>query len=232
MFKPLSLQAKTVAVTGASGALGSALIQKLLAEGARVIALTTAAEVAFDPAVEIWQWQLGQEATLAPQLHQVEILILNHGVNVHGDRSPAAIQKSLEVNALSVWRWLELFLATVNAAESEQIREVWINTSEAEVGPAVSPLYEVSKRLIGELITLRRLDSPCLIRKLILGPFKSQLNPIGIMTPDFVAGVIVRLAEWGFQDIIITINPLTYVAFPLKEWTTSLYFRWFSKKAP
>ena len=38
----------------------------------------------------------------------VDILVLNHGLNVHGDRSAAAVKRSLEVNALSAWPRLPL----------------------------------------------------------------------------------------------------------------------------
>ena len=105
-----------------------------------------------------------------------------------------------------------------------------MNTSEAEVNPALSPLYELSKRAIGDLVTLRRLDAPCTIRKLILGPFKSDLNPYGVMSASFVAWAITALAQRDFRDIIVTINPLTFIAYPIKEFWRSLYFRIFSRR--
>jgi hypothetical protein len=83
----------------------------------------------------------------------------------------------------------------------------------------------MSKRLIGELITLRRLTAPCVVRKVILGPFKSQLNPIGVMSADWVAWAVVALAQRNVRNIIVTINPLTYIAFPVKELSQTLYFR-------
>jgi hypothetical protein len=108
---------------------------------------------------------------------------------------------------------------------------VWLNTSEAEVSPAVSPLYELSKRTIGDLVTLRRLDAPCVIRKVILGPFKSNLNPIGVMSADWVARQVVNLARRDFRDIIVTVNPLTYLTFPIKEFCVASYFRLFSRSS-
>ena len=105
------------------------------------------------------------------------------------------------------------------------LKELWVNTSEAEVNPAFSPLYELSKRTLGDLITLRRLDAPCIIRKLIFGPFKSQLNPYGVMSPSWVAAMAVALAKRDFRNIIVTINPITYILLPLKEAFQSLYFR-------
>lgn len=227
----LALKGKRVAITGAAGTMGRALIAALAAKGAKPIALTTSAAAEFDPTVQVVTWQLGQEEALRELLQGVDILIMNHGINVHGDRTPDAIERSLEVNALSVWRWMELFLSTVETSEHYALKELWINTSEAEVSPALSPLYELSKRLIGDLITLRRLDAPCIIRKLILGPFRSNLNPYGVMSAQFVAKAIVALAQRDVRNIIVTINPLTYLVFPLKEAGRSLYFRLFSRRS-
>ncbi|MGB8700818.1 MAG: sterol desaturase, partial [Thermosynechococcaceae cyanobacterium] len=84
------------------------------------------------------------------------------------------------------------------------------------------------KRTLGDLITLCRLDAPCVIRKLVLGPFRSQLNPYGPMSARWVARGIIALAKRDFRDIIITINPLTYLFFPLKEIAKSFYFRLFT----
>ncbi|MEM7650265.1 MAG: sterol desaturase, partial [Cyanobacteria bacterium P01_A01_bin.70] len=62
----------------------------------------------------------------------------------------------------------------------------------------------------------------------ILGPFKSNLNPIGVMSAPWVAKAIVALAKRDIRNIIVTINPLTYLAFPVKETAQSWYFRLFS----
>ncbi|BAU09626.1 NAD dependent epimerase/dehydratase family protein [Leptolyngbya sp. NIES-3755] len=225
----LSLKDKKVAVTGASGTLGQALVAELTKQGARVIALTTNDTAQFDSKVEVLQWRVGAEEELRSRLQKVDIFILNHGVNVQGDRSPEAIQKSYEVNTFSTWKLAELFLETVTESSHKALKELWINTSEAEVNPAFSPLYELSKRTLGDLITMRRLDSPCIIRKLILGPFKSQLNPYGVMSAPDVAWAIVALARRDFRDIIVTINPITYMLFPIKEALQSLYFRMFTR---
>jgi len=230
MGTAVSLKGKTVAVTGASGTLGRALIQALARRGAKPIALTTSAGATFPDGVSCWQWQPGDEAALADALQKVDILVINHGLNVHGDRTPAAIQSSLEANALSGWRLMETFFATVQTSPQRANKEVWVNTSEAEVSPAFSPLYEVSKRLMGDLVTLRRLDAPCVVRKVILGPFKSNLNPVGVMSADWTARMVVALAQRNVRNIIVTINPLTYLAFPLKELGRWGYFRLFSHR--
>lgn len=233
MGASLLLKDKVVAVTGASGSLGRSLLTVLAAKGAHVVALTTSPQGFADASdsgakIEVIPWQLGAEEKLRDRLPEVDILIINHGVNVYGDRDLSSIERSFEVNTFSAWRLMNLFLDTVTESKHKETKELWINTSEAEVNPAFSPLYELSKRALGDLITLRRLDSPCTIRKLILGPFKSKLNPIGVMSADWVASAIVALAQRDVRDIIVTVNPLTYIFFPIHELLQSLYFRLFS----
>ncbi len=237
MGTALSLKGKTIAVTGASGTLGRSLLQHLHARGAQVIALTTK-----EPTVTInvngeslpiktIPWQVGNESDLAAMLEKVDILVLNHGINVHGERTAEAIALSYEVNTFSSWRLMELFFSTVRTNQDIATKEVWVNTSEAEVSPAFSPLYELSKRSLGDLVTLRRLDAPCVVRKLILGPFKSNLNPIGVMSAEQVAKQIVNLAIRDVRNIIVTINPVTFFAYPIKEFCVETYFKLFSRPA-
>lgn len=230
----LSLKNKRIAVTGASGTLGRALLTQLHSSGAKVTALSSSnTEIRLDIegeaiAIKTIPWQIGQESELLAQLNQIDILILNHGINVYGQRDQEAIAKSYEINTFSTLRLMELFFQTIKSDRDMIRKEVWVNTSEAEVNPALSPLYELSKRATGDLITLRRLDAPCVIRKLILGPFKSKLNPVGIMSAPWVAQQIVNLARRDVRNIIVTINPLTYILFPIKEFFVSSYFRFFS----
>ena len=234
MGTALSLKGKKVAVTGASGTLGKALIKELYLAGAKVTALTSSqGEINLniaekDTKVKTIHWQIDQESELLTTLENIDILILNHGINVGDARTEPAITKSYEINAFSQLRLMELFFKTVRTNEDIAKKELWINTSEAEANPAFSPLYELSKRTLGDLVTLRRLDAPCVVRKLILGPFKSNLNPIGIMSADWVAKQIINQAKRDFRNIIVTINPLTFITFPLKEVSNSLYFKLFS----
>ncbi len=226
----LSVKGKTVALTGASGSLGQAISAELIKNNAKVIALTTnPKKIPEQPKVQVVGWQLGKEEELRSRLQKVDILIINHGINVYGSRGPEDIDKSFEVNAFSAVRLMDIFFSTVTGADAKATKEIWINTSEAEVSPALSPLYELSKRTLGNIITLKRLDSPCTVRKLILGPFKSQLNPYGVMSAKQVAKGIVFLARRDFRNIIVTVNPLTYIFFPIKELSTWLYYRIFTK---
>ncbi|HIK08417.1 MAG TPA: bifunctional sterol desaturase/short chain dehydrogenase [Trichormus sp. M33_DOE_039] len=226
----LSLKGKTIAITGASGALGQALTAELLKHNAKVVALTTNPDkLPTDNGAKVIPWQLGNEAELKASLEKVDILIINHGVNVYGDRTPQGINSSYEINTFSALRLMDIFIATVTGPQAKATKEIWVNTSEAEVNPAFSPLYELSKRTLGDLVTLKRLNGNCVIRKLILGPFKSQLNPYGVMSAPQVARAILFLAQRDFRNIIVTINPVTYLLFPVKEVSSWLYYRIFSK---
>jgi hypothetical protein len=233
----LSLKGKKIAVTGASGGFGQALLQELHQQGAKAIAITSCGQevtvIGAEKTIPIRteQWCIGQEDQLKDLLAEIDILVINHGVNVHQRRDGQAIQEAYEVNTFSALRLMELFLATVKTNRHIATKEIWVNTSEAEVNPAFSPLYELSKRTLGDVVTLKRLDSPCVIRKLILGPFKSKLNPVGIMSAAWVARQVVKGVKRDSRNIIVTINPITFIAFPVKEFFVSLYFRCFSKKS-
>ena len=118
----------TVAVTGASGALGKALLQRWHRRGARLIALTHSqaplqllADDGSTIPLQQLRWQVGQEQELLDQLPEVDVLVLNHGINLQQQRDAEATARSLEVNALSSWRLLEGFAARV-AARSPSMR--------------------------------------------------------------------------------------------------------------
>ena len=65
----------------------------------------------------------------------------------------------------------------------------------------------------------------------MLGPFRSALNPIGVMSPAFVAREILRQVSWGCGLVIVTPNPLTYLLMPLATMSRWLYFRATSRAA-
>ena len=234
----------TVAITGAQGSLGQALLRRWHGRGATLIALTSSStpltlKEADGQPIPLRQvrWKVGEEHDLTALLGDVDLLVLNHGVNVHAGRTANDTALSLEVNALSGWRLLERFAEVVDtrAEGSDRPRaEVWVNTSEAEVQPAFSPLYELSKRLLGHLLSLRSLDlaKSLTIRRLVLGPFRSSLNPIGVMDADWVAGEVMRQADWGCRLIIVTPNPLTYVLMPLALLGRWAYFQLASRGTP
>ena len=44
------------------------------------------------------KWQISEETQLENLVKSVDILILNHGVNVHGQRTPEAMELAYQVN--------------------------------------------------------------------------------------------------------------------------------------
>ena len=231
-----------IAITGASGTLGKALIEALQAKGAYVIGLThnkKSNTKSFESTPNEWiSWSCGKEELLSSSLSNVDILILNHGFNPKGMIGSNEINKAIEINSLSHWRLIEIFedLALSNKnLKKYNSKEIWVNTSEAEIQIAFSPVYEITKRLIGELVSLKK--SKLLmekrfnftIKKLILGPFKSKLNPQGILSPEFVAKKIIQKAEKEDYLIIVSPNPITYLLMPVIESIRISYSRFIKK---
>ena len=92
--------------------------------------------------------------------------------------------------------------------------------------------------MLGQLVSIRGavLDvqgrEALILRKLVLGPFRSSLNPIGVMGADFVAAQVLRQAGWGLRLVIVTPNPLTYVLMPLTELGRRIYSQVLSRPDP
>ena len=227
-----------IAITGANGSLGKSLIEVLKKKGAYVVGLTHEKRKNNSDSSESnpndWiLWSCGKEELLSSHLANFDILILNHGFNPKQMIDSNNINKAIEINSLSYWRLIEIFenLALSNNLKKYSPKEVWVNTSEAEIQIAFSPVYEITKRLIGELVSLKKSNllmekrDSFIIKKLILGPFKSKLNPQGIMSPQFVARKIIQKAEHDDYLIIVTPNPITYLLMPLVESMRILYSR-------
>ena len=219
---------RTIGITGATGALGKELTKKFRKKGYQVIGFTHSKnnyELNSDSPNEWIEWQCGKEFSLQKHLKKVDILILNHGIYDISKKN-SNYENSIEINALSKFKFLNLFEEIALKNNSPIAKEIWINTSEAEILPALNPSYEISKSLIGQLVSFKKnlLDNhekkKLKIKKIILGPFKSELNPIGIMSPEFVSNNIYNFAKLNIFLIIISPNPLSYILFPIKE----LYF--------
>ena len=231
---------KRIGITGARGALGAALTRCFRTAGSHVIGFThgSTPEQQADGPHRWVTWSCGQEESLDAELGKIDVLILNHGINPQGNQSPEVINQTLEINTLSSWRLMQRFEAISRAAPQDCPREIWINTSEAEIQPAISPVYELTKRMLGQLVSIRGavLDEQgreaLVLRKLVLGPFRSSLNPIGVMGADFVAAQVLLQAGWGLRLVIVTPNPLTYVLMPLSELGRRVYSRILSRLDP
>tara|TARA_Y100001968_G_scaffold110923_1_gene100461 strand:- start:685 stop:1428 length:744 start_codon:yes stop_codon:yes gene_type:complete len=227
LLKNSKFQGLRIAITGANGSLGKSLTQELKKKGAYVVGLTHSKNNNFnndERSPDNWiSWSCGKEDELSSILANIDLLILNHGFNPKEIIDFNEINKAIEINALSHWKLIKIFEESgINNNENIK-KEIWINTSEAEIQIAFSPVYEITKRLIGELVSLKKSkllikkNNYLIIKKLILGPFKSKLNPQGILTPEFVAKRIIKKAEKADYLIIVTPNPITYLLMPIVE---------------
>ena len=226
-------EGKTVGITGASGALGKELTKIFRKKGYKVTGFTHSEknhEINNESPNEWICWQCGNEYLLKEHLKKIDILILNHGIYDKSKKN-SNYENSIEINALSKFKFLTLFEEIAIKNNSEIVKEIWINTSEAEILPALNPSYEISKSLIGQLVSFKKnlLDKNTTkklkIKKIILGPFKSELNPLGIMSPKFVSDNIFNFANLNIFLIIISPNPISYILFPIKE----LYYFFYCK---
>ena len=227
-----------IALTGANGSLGKFLIEEFKRKGAYVVGLTHKTKnnsKSYEGAPDEWiTWSCGEESLLSNRLSNIDILILNHGFNPKGNIDSNEINKAIEINSLSHWRLIQIFEELAqkeNNLNKYNSKEIWVNTSEAEFQVAFSPAYEITKRLIGEIVSLKqskfliKKSNSLIIKKLILGPFKSKLNPQGILSPEFVAKKIIKKAEKKNYLIIVTPNPITYLLMPIIECIRILYSR-------
>ena len=224
---------KIIGITGANGALGKSLTKIYKDNGYKVIGFTHTKDKTLlnqDGPNEWIYWECGKEYLLENSLKKVDILILNHGI-YQQDIKNSDFEKALNINAFSHFKLINLFKKISLQNEDDILpKEIWINTSEAEILPALSPSYEISKTLIGSLVTYQNIllseneRKKLLIRKIIIGPFKSKLNPIGLMNPNFVALMIYYISKTKLNLIIVTPNPISYLIFPLKELYYYLYY--------
>ena len=231
-----------IAITGANGSLGNCLIQEFKKKGAYVVGLTHSKETtieSYEVAPDEWiYWSCREEELLSNTLANIDILILNHGFNPKENIDSNNINNAIEINSLSHWRLIQIFEGLAlnkDNLNNYNSKEIWINTSEAEIQIAFSPVYEITKRLIGELVSLKKSkllierNNSLIIKKLILGPFKSALNPQGILSPEFVAKKIIKKGEKKDYLIIVTPNPLSYLFMPIIEFLRILYSMFINK---
>ena len=68
-----------------------------------------------------------KEWAVKEYLEKIDILVLNHGIYKISTQNEN-YQKSIEINALSKLKFLNLFEEIVSATLPEVVKEVWVNT--------------------------------------------------------------------------------------------------------
>jgi len=102
---------KTIGITGASGALGKELTKLFRQKGYKVIGFTHSkidSGVNLESPNEWIKWECGKESSLKDHLKKLDILILNHGI-YNLSRENSNYENSIEINALSKFKFLNLF---------------------------------------------------------------------------------------------------------------------------
>ena len=81
-----------IGITGANGRLGKALTKIFRKKGAFVVGFTHGSipsnQQLLEEPQEWIQWQCGEESSLKHILKELDVLILNHGVNLQGKQTP------------------------------------------------------------------------------------------------------------------------------------------------
>ena len=132
-------EGKTIGITGASGALGKELTKIFRQKGFKVIGFSHSKynfEIKKDSPNEWIEWQCGKEFLLQEHLKKIDILILSHGI-YDMSKTISSFENSIEINALSKFKFLNIFETIAINNKSPITKEIWINTSEAEILPCL-----------------------------------------------------------------------------------------------
>ncbi len=220
---------KTFAITGADGTLGRAMIDYILPnfKQAKVIALTTnfQSTIADDyksKRLRVVHFSVDNYDELESVLSKSHILIMNHAVKpelFNGE----ILNHAFRINVKSYVELAQAFFKTVKTHKDVALKEVWAITSTAEVQSLNRRYfaYESSKRQLGEVISLLRMSSPCIVRKIILKGFKSSMSPEAKTTAQHLIPKIFWFAKRDRRNIVIA-NPLINLLVIMKE----IFFYW------
>lgn len=148
-------------------------------------------------------------AKLVPNTTQPEdasIVIINVS-SVQGICPEAIIQK------------MESFLASVCTNEDITTKEIWLLVSNAESAVAWASLDDLYQRYLSDWITHRRLDAPCILRKIILSTSLDQTQATK------TAKQIISSVKRDIRNIPIGCSTWVMLYQVLKEWIIYTYFR-------
>lgn len=193
----LPLSGKHIAMTGASGALGSNMKKLLETEGAIVTTFKYGQDYNYD-----------DYEKLRPPLIDTDILFLCHGTKY---------QDTDEANCFSFVKIIELYKAVHKKTITPP--EIWAVGSEIECHPCfgIKKLYPYanSKRRFASYARRYFHDRSIQYRHLVHSAFTSQMGP-GLMSAGFSARMSLFLLKRGFKYI-----PVSYTGFAFLN-----YFRY------
>lgn len=206
MRTALSLKGKTIAITDASEDLGKALLDNLTQTGAKVIVLTISKEQPVTLTVKHEEQVLKtinwKEGDLIDILEDLDILVLNQTLNKHQQHIDNFAHKSREINHLYHYYLLKLFIKTIHNNIDIAKKEGWIILSQTKKKFSQNRLSILNQPNFLELVTGKKLDAPCIIRKIFLIPILSK-NSYKLMSANSVAQEIIKAVTKDTRNIII-----------------------------
>ena len=119
---------------------------------------------------------------------------------------------------------MESFLACVCTNEDITTKEIWLLVSNTESAVAWTSLDDLYQRYLSDWITHRRLDAPCILRKIILHA------PLDQARATKAANQIVSAVQRDIRNILIGYSTWMILYQILKEWIVSNYFRFAAKQ--
>jgi NAD(P)-dependent dehydrogenase (short-subunit alcohol dehydrogenase family) len=222
----MSIDGKTVLVTGANRGIGQALVTEALARGAqRVYAGTRRPLVHPDQRVAPLRLDVTSEAQIraaAEEVGSLDMLVNNAGVALYDDLTErAALEQSLAVNLFGTWGVTQAFLPLLIRSAGVIVN----NVSVMALAPLpLTPAYAISKAAAFNLTqSLRALLAGRGVRvhAVLTGPTDTDMTQgfeIPKASPEAVARAIFDGVENGEEDIFP--DPMTQ---PIAEaWRTGV----------
>jgi hypothetical protein len=183
---------RRVALTGASGAFGSALKELLERAGAVVVPLKYGVDYTDDD-------YSGTDAVLAG----ADLLVLAHG---------AKGERAMQANCHSFLALIDRFKA--HALPRQVPGEVWAVGSEIECHPAFGipelQSYARSKRAYARHAARLMHDPDILYRHIVPSAFRSRMGP-GLMTGHTAAGIAFWMIRRGFRYVPVTYTGIAFL---------------------
>ena len=122
-----------------------------------------------------------------------------------------------EICPQSTIQQMEQFLATVQTNRDVTTKEIWLMVSDAESAIAWASLDQLYQRYLADWITRRRLDAPCILRKIVVG----RQRPLTAQT----ARKIVTAVQRDMRNIVVGSSFWITASQPIKEWIVATFFR-------
>ncbi len=205
----MTIEGKTVLVTGGNRGIGQALIEEALRRGAkRVYAGTRRPLTHPDPRVTTVTLDVTNQAQIQAAVEAVDsldVLINNAGVALYDDLSDrAALEQSLTVNLFGPWGVTQAFLPLLTESRGAIVN----NVSTMALAPLpLTPAYAVSKAAAFSLTqSLRALLARrgVSVHAVLTGPTDTDMTrgfEIPKASPESVARAIFDGVEAGEEDI-------------------------------